>query len=140
MKKTLRQKNENLAEYIKQLDGQLNDSLKSDRNGNIIIVGFAAIILGLLIFSTLQGSRIIDLKEVNKRNSLTLINITNNYEYHLELDEKSKLCDELSRVSGKNFHFNKTGPTCYFPNGNDHLSSIKEIKNAIKHYKLGCKK
>lgn len=130
MKKTLKQQNEEMAKYIKQLDGQLNDSIKSDRNGNIISIGFAAIILVLASLSTVQNTTISELErkiEIQKEEIIWRENKIDQLKNEIAM---TNWCEELAEESNKNF---------YVSFGACRLKGNKEIEDAMKHYQLGNK-
>ena len=132
MKKTLKQQNEELAKYIKQLDGQLNDSLKSDRNGNIIIAGFAVIIAGLLIFAMIQSRQISEFEQHMSYYESKIKELRSTITMHYS-------CADLAEVSGKSFYMSYG--SCRLDGDKQmRLDTDQQILDAIRHYQLGSKK
>lgn len=135
MKKTLKMQNEHLSHL-------LEESQKSDRNGNIISIGFAAIILGLVIIATIQNA------EISKSDKLKLKIESQKEEIDWlerkiqDLKNKEAMqnwCQELAEASGKQFYVS-FGSCRLEGNEQIRLDNITEISDSIRHYQLGSKK
>lgn len=132
MKKTLKMQNEHLSHL-------LEESQKSDRNGNIIIVGFATIIAVLTIFAAIQISKVDTLNRRVERQQEEIVWYENKIQDLKNKEAMQNWCQELAEASGKQFYVS-LGSCRLEGNEQIRLDNITEISDSIRHYQLGSKK
>lgn len=129
MKKTLKMQNEHLSHL-------LEESQKSDRNGNIIIVGFATIIAVLTIFAAIKVDT---LNRRVERQQEEIVWYENKIQDLKNKEAMQNWCQELAEASGKQFYVS-LGSCRLEGNEQIRLDNITEISDSIRHYQLGSKK
>lgn len=132
MKKTLKQQKEHLSHL-------LEESQQSDRNGNIILIGFAAIIIVLVIFANVQNTTISELERKIEIQQEEVVWYESKIQNLKNKEAMQNWCQELADVSGKAFYIS-LGSCRLKGNEQIRLDNISEISDSILHYQLGSKK